>query len=80
MAKKRGKNTHTHTHTHTHIHIQYQQKVKATQKNQMANGDFGTEKLNNIKKGLSTGFSGPVEGKEKRISEQEDKNKIMYLI
>ena len=46
----------------------------------MANGDFGTEKLNNIKKGLSTGFSGPVEGKEKRISEQEDKNKIMYLI
>ena len=46
----------------------------------MANGDFGTEKLNNIKKGLSTGFSGPVEGKEKRISEQEDKNKTMYLI
>ena len=46
----------------------------------MANGDFGTEKYNNIKKGLSAGFNGPMEGKEKRISEGEDRNKTKYLI
>ena len=54
--------------------------AKSKSYKEMANGDFGTEKYNNIKKGLSAGFNGPMEGKEKRISEGEDRNKTKYLI
>ena len=81
MAKKKvgGGNIYIHIYTYTHTYT-YKVSAKSKSYKEMANGDFGTEKYNNIKKGLSAGFNGPMEGKEKRISEGEDRNKTKYLI